>query len=529
MSTEITVIGVYESAAAIGRDLEKLIDAVGSDLVAEVMPKVISVLEQLETCVKQRENENSELHKMQEELRRVKQEGAIASEDNLRLIVNVKELDAQRQKEIRDWMAMATELQSDNQRLKSQLSEKEGIVDREKAHEKEALQVLYQLKETVDAQRDLVRTKDDELRTRTLEVDALQQHVDRLATVTANLRRKNELLNAMAKNFIQEKSELQSKLSAIGKETSAEHQGTGSRDGVIKEGLQKSAEDGATGMVPPASNEEPMNMKGKMIIDLSDPDRPRFTLHELQTVLAERDELKLDVMELEDELEQYRPKRDDGHSSEADRQERRGSNANKNKGEPSGIKKLFSFLFRKNPSKSTSTSLEENTFLEKPAKGSHLTLPADIDQRSRALSGPAPASIEVQEESLSREQRSRSYHGPPIKLLEKNTSRQQEMTMVVRTDSDNLVELGQDMTSMFNQKRQDAVRTTVLVDITPVPTVLGSRNSQPASRNNCNNSNSDVSCEEVAYPTATGAATGQGSNIKVLVDNNENENTEFEV
>ena len=29
-------------------------------------------------------------------------------------------------------MAMATELQSDNQRLKSQLSEKEGIVDREK-------------------------------------------------------------------------------------------------------------------------------------------------------------------------------------------------------------------------------------------------------------------------------------------------------------------------------------------------------------------------------------------------------------
>ncbi len=87
MSTDITVIGVYESAAAISRDLEKLIDAVGSDLVAEVMPKVVSVLEQLETCVKQRENENSELQKMQEELRRVKQEGANASEENLRLIM----------------------------------------------------------------------------------------------------------------------------------------------------------------------------------------------------------------------------------------------------------------------------------------------------------------------------------------------------------------------------------------------------------------------------------------------------------
>lgn len=44
------------------------------------------------------------------------------------------------------------------------------------AHEKEALQVLYQLKETVDSQRDLVRAKDDELRTRTLEVDAVSPY-----------------------------------------------------------------------------------------------------------------------------------------------------------------------------------------------------------------------------------------------------------------------------------------------------------------------------------------------------------------
>ena len=44
------------------------------------------------------------------------------------------------------------------------------------AHEQEALQVLYQLKETVDKQRDQLHAKDDELTTRALEVDAVSSH-----------------------------------------------------------------------------------------------------------------------------------------------------------------------------------------------------------------------------------------------------------------------------------------------------------------------------------------------------------------
>lgn len=44
-----------------------------------------------------------------------------------------------------------------------------------------------------------------------------------------------------------------------------------------------------------------------MVIDLNDPNHPRFTLTELRDVLHERNELKTKVTTLEEELQQYKP------------------------------------------------------------------------------------------------------------------------------------------------------------------------------------------------------------------------------
>ena len=46
---------------------------------------------------------------------------------------------------------------------------------------------------------------------------------------------------------------------------------------------------------------------GKMVIDLSDPNRPRFTLNELRHVLTERNELKTKLIEVEEELQTFKP------------------------------------------------------------------------------------------------------------------------------------------------------------------------------------------------------------------------------
>lgn len=50
------------------------------------------------------------------------------------------------------------------------------------------------------------------------------------------------------------------------------------------------------------------DMEGKLIIDMKDPNRPRFTLQELRQVLFERNELKTRLIEVEEELNHYRPR-----------------------------------------------------------------------------------------------------------------------------------------------------------------------------------------------------------------------------
>lgn len=50
------------------------------------------------------------------------------------------------------------------------------------------------------------------------------------------------------------------------------------------------------------------DLTNKVVYDLDDPDRPRFTTAELKEILHERNELKARVSDLEDELELYRPK-----------------------------------------------------------------------------------------------------------------------------------------------------------------------------------------------------------------------------
>ena len=54
--------------------------------------------------------------------------------------------------------------------------------------------------------------------------------------------------------------------------------------------------------------EERLHQDGKVVIDMKDPDRPRFTLSELREVILERNELKTKLIEVEEELAVYKPK-----------------------------------------------------------------------------------------------------------------------------------------------------------------------------------------------------------------------------
>ncbi|KAI1233149.1 hypothetical protein IHE44_0006346 [Lamprotornis superbus] len=85
----------------------------------------------------------------------------------------------------------------------------------------------------------------------------------------------------------------------------------------------------------------------QMVIDLTDPNRPRFTLQELRDVLQERNQLKAQLLVVQEELQCYKSgiisqKRDQTEELE---KEARGSSAgtSKDSEEKTIIKRLFSF------------------------------------------------------------------------------------------------------------------------------------------------------------------------------------------
>ncbi|XP_077995404.1 RILP-like protein 1 [Glandiceps talaboti] len=350
---ECTVVEVYEIAASIGKELEKLIDTYGGDAVSELMPKIIISLEKLEAVTKKNENHNTDVDELVVKFETVQKEVLLNQEERVRLTKEVQDNEEKWRDEAKELLQMISSLQAENDDLKHKVSAQAGAVTNEMAKAQEDHKVMYKLKEAVDRQRDEIRAKDRELKQKTLDIEALQSQIERLARINHDLRRKQTLVQNQATNLIDQKVELEARIQTLQQEID-----------------QQDIEDGALQMSieVAATNEQfdpPINLDGKMIIDMKDPNRPRFTKEELKMVLKERIELKTLVFQLEEELSHYKPEEsDDIHVDGSD--EKNGKLEEKKKEEKpvqseSGIRKLFKFFSRKNEKKSKQTETSKSS------------------------------------------------------------------------------------------------------------------------------------------------------------------------
>lgn len=58
ISSDVSVVDVYDLASEIGKEFEKLIDCFGVESITSIMPKVVNALEILEDMASRNENEN---------------------------------------------------------------------------------------------------------------------------------------------------------------------------------------------------------------------------------------------------------------------------------------------------------------------------------------------------------------------------------------------------------------------------------------------------------------------------------------
>ncbi|XP_041053446.1 RILP-like protein 1 isoform X4 [Carcharodon carcharias] len=269
---DLEVNDVYEMAKLIGTELEKLIDSHGKKVVEGLIPKIVRVLEMLESFVTRSGNTEQEL---------------IRALD-LELKTNTWH------KPIQELQKQISQLTDENQHLVNQLVE---IQSQEDSLSKKEREVMLKLKEVVDQQRDEIRAKGHEIYCKNEDVDAivlfqLQQQLDRLLKVNNDLRHKINVVQTQLRSVLEKKAELEVTVQQKDKEI----------DRLQSNLAEIRTEKGTDQKI---SDAPAFNLADKIIIDVTDPNRPYFTKQEMRQILHERNELKANLFLVQEELAYY--------------------------------------------------------------------------------------------------------------------------------------------------------------------------------------------------------------------------------
>ncbi|KAM4720585.1 RILP-like protein 1 isoform 2-T2 [Anableps anableps] len=306
---DLTVMDVYDIAAVVGQEFERIIDQYGCEALSRLMPKVVRVLEILEVMVS-RSSMSPDIEELRLELDRLRLERIDRLEKEKKHRQELERVEDVWRGEAQDLLSQIAQLQEENKNLLSNMSLKdsvneedlqrhEGMTEREK-------QVMMKLKEVVDKQRDEIRAKDRELTLKNEDIEALQQQQSRLMKINHDLRHKISVVEAQGKALIGQKVELEAGAQAQAQEVGALRQEVVR----LRERLQgePTAQNPEELLVPqpPSPAEEAMCEEESGGLDPKDPNRPRFTLQELRDVLHERNELKAKVFLLQEELAYYK-------------------------------------------------------------------------------------------------------------------------------------------------------------------------------------------------------------------------------
>ncbi|XP_071093829.1 RILP-like protein 1 isoform X2 [Haliotis cracherodii] len=324
----ISVTDVYDQAAGIAQEFDKLITTYGTDAVTDLMPKVIKALEQLETLASRFETESDEINGLRLLVDNLKAEKAGKAQERARFEQELEQIEENWQSEVKKLLWDISRLQDENRRLRDNLQDqKQAIVDKvvleHKQTEEQEIKVLTKLKDTVDKQREELRTLRREMEQKGVDCEALGAQLERVAKMNSDLRRKNQTHKKQTAVLLDERADIEVQLKGKEEEVEKIKEILKEQENMDQLKLARDVRRKRNGIHGDEDDDEDdeaasqetlediasrLNNQGKMIIDLTDPNRPRFTMQELRQVLMERNELKTKLIEVEEELSVYKPK-----------------------------------------------------------------------------------------------------------------------------------------------------------------------------------------------------------------------------
>ncbi|KAI4878955.1 hypothetical protein NFI96_014455 [Prochilodus magdalenae] len=315
-ASELTVLDVYDIATVVGQEFEHIIDQYGCEAVTRIMPKVVRILEMLEIL---------ELEQVED----------IWRGENQNLLSQIADLEVQ------------------NKALRMRLSLKELQHTEENLHKNEGPkesehQQMRKLKEMVDQQHDEIKAKDHEIALKNTDIETLHKEQHRLMKINQDLKHWISTTEAQGKALIQDRT----KLEALSQARQREPRSTGEAPGMqttvwaeceteldslvehfnplksltllrthtakeTKEDVHIPYTERSNDAIPSLPKFTFMGFSGQQEAlcgdDQAEDERctsdhkvPRFTLQDLQDVLQEKNKLKAQVFQLQEELTYYK-------------------------------------------------------------------------------------------------------------------------------------------------------------------------------------------------------------------------------
>ncbi|XP_035638817.1 RILP-like protein 1 isoform X4 [Oncorhynchus keta] len=366
--TDLTVMDVYDIAAVVGQEFERIIDQYGCEALSRLMPKVVRVLEIVEVMVS-RNSISPETDELRLELDKLRLERMDRLEKEKKHKKELELVEDVWRGEAQDLLSQIAQLQEENKTLLTNMSIKDPMseedLQRHEGMSERERQVMKKLKEVVDKQRDEIRAKDRELTLKNEDVEALQQQQSRLMKINHDLRHKISVVEAQGKALIEQKVELEAGAQARVQEMGSLRQEVTRLRERLQGDMPPQGPEVPPPQLPSPAQEAMCDQDTPALfqhftkealcdeevdgLDQKDPNRPRFTLQELRDVLHERNELKSKVFVLQEEVAYYKSEEvedETGPPTPSPSPEQLRARPRHNAQPESGIKRLFSFFSR---------------------------------------------------------------------------------------------------------------------------------------------------------------------------------------
>nr|XP_040051462.1 RILP-like protein 1 isoform X1 [Gasterosteus aculeatus aculeatus] len=264
-AAELTVTDVYDIAAGLGQEFERVIDRFGCESLVGVVPKVVRVLELLEALVS-RAAAGHEAEELRRELDRLRQERSDRFAQDKRHQRELELVEDVWRGEVQDLLSQINQLHTENKKLLVSLSLKEFPVPEEEQQQQGGMsekdkQVMKKLMDSVNKQRDEIRARDHELTLKNEDVDALQMQQQRVIRINQDLRHRVGVMEAQGKSLIRQRAELEAAAQARQQELVAvQREVTRLRKELQERKMEKKVADveetssSRSGISPPASS-----------------------------------------------------------------------------------------------------------------------------------------------------------------------------------------------------------------------------------------------------------------------------------